>query len=119
MVTLLEFLLSREDFRRSVCPALLVCVHSTYSKSYRARLPSLFSDFRHLKSVNPDGFNSNIHAWEDGLRQGAKERLIPGSDDTVSIYVGPSLFRSLENPGLGRPLAIGAVIVSLINVVGR
>ena len=78
----------------------------------RVRLPSLYSDFRRLKQLNPEGFYSNVRAWEGGLRDAAKRQLLPGTNDTLSVTLSPALTQTLECGEYGRPLAVGAAIVS-------
>lgn len=78
---------------------------------YRARLPALYSDFRPLLTLNPDGFVANVEAWKKGLAAAAKEGRIPGSrNDLLLLKVDEDLMRSLETEEWGRPLALGTVM---------
>ena len=79
-----------------------------------ARLPSLYSDFRHLKGTNPEGFVSNVQSWESGLRDAAREALIPESEDTLLISLGPTIDNALESHDFGRPMAIDAALVGVV-----
>lgn len=79
----------------------------------RARLGALYSDFRHLRTSNPDGYTANIEAWQQGLSDAAKEGCIPsrgGSSDALILKVDDELLRALETKEWGRPLALGTVV---------
>ncbi|POS80694.1 hypothetical protein DHEL01_v200891 [Diaporthe helianthi] len=83
----------------------------------KARVPALYSDFRALRSTNPDGYNANISAWRRGLaglvRAGLLTPSRSGSSPTpnhVVLQADESLLRALESKRYGRPLALGAVI---------
>ncbi|KAH0548250.1 hypothetical protein GP486_008041 [Trichoglossum hirsutum] len=81
----------------------------------RARLPSLYSDFRHQRTTNPDGYAVNVSAWRAALGHAAREGLIPSPDtrsDLLVLRFSDDLRRALETKEWGRPLALGAVIVS-------
>ncbi len=91
---LLSFLLTHEEAFRS-----------------RARLASLYSDFRAQASTNPDGYAANVSAWRKALADAAKAGLLPAGDLLV-VKTGEELLRELEMAGWGRPGALGAVVVS-------
>ncbi|KZF23232.1 Snf7 family protein [Xylona heveae TC161] len=79
----------------------------------RARLASLYSDFRHQQTTNPDGYNANIVAWQTALANAARAGLIPApgaGSDHLTLRTGEDLLRELETKEWGRPLALGAVI---------
>ena len=81
----------------------------------RARLPSLYSDFRHQRTTNPDGYAVNISAWRTALSHAAREGLIPSSgprNDLLVFRFSEELRRALETKEWGQPLALGTVIVS-------
>ncbi|MCJ1472260.1 hypothetical protein MMC13_000907, partial [Lambiella insularis] len=96
MSELLKFLLSHEEQFR------------------RARLPSLYSDFRLQQATNPDGFEANLIAWETGLTHAVKAGLIPGGRDVFSLRMGEPLLRALETREWGRPLALAPVIAAAV-----
>ncbi|KAG8527463.1 uncharacterized protein KY384_007615 [Bacidia gigantensis] len=80
---------------------------------YRARLPSLYSDFQVQRHSNPDGFDANYTAWIDALTKAARAAVLPSpgdTADTLSIQTGEDLLKALETPELGRPLALRAVV---------
>ncbi|MCJ1378471.1 hypothetical protein MMC17_001570 [Xylographa soralifera] len=76
----------------------------------RVRLPSLYSDFRSQQAINPDGYKTNLSAWEIGLTNAAQVGLIPGGKDILSLRTGESLLHALETREWGRPLALTPVI---------
>ncbi|KAF2103436.1 hypothetical protein NA57DRAFT_33354 [Rhizodiscina lignyota] len=89
---LLSFLLTHEEAFKS-----------------RARLASLYSDFRAQASTNPDGYVANVSAWRKALADAARAGLLPGGDLLV-VKTGEELLRELEMAGWGRPGALGAVV---------
>ncbi|KAI9781598.1 MAG: hypothetical protein M1839_005813 [Geoglossum umbratile] len=95
MSELLNFILNHEDQFR------------------RARLPSLYSDFRHQRTTNPDGYAVNISAWRTALGHAAREGLIPTQGprhDLLVLRFSEELRHALETKEWGQPLALGAVI---------
>ncbi|KAL1869914.1 hypothetical protein Daus18300_005375 [Diaporthe australafricana] len=82
----------------------------------KARIPALYSDFRGLRSTNPDGYQANISAWRRGLAGLVRAGLATtGSGSSpnpnhVVLKADESLLRALESKQYGRPLALGAVI---------
>ncbi|WPH04756.1 Hypothetical protein R9X50_00765100 [Acrodontium crateriforme] len=101
MSELLEFLRTHEEAFRS-----------------RARLASLYSDFRSQRQTNPDGYVANTSAWLRALQSAAKAGLIPsqtggtsgGLNDRFTIHTGEDLAKALQSQEFGKPLALGAVV---------
>lgn len=90
------------------------CIHLVTPDYGRVRLPSLYSDFSLQRYTNPDGFDVNVHSWYDVLREAAWEGLLPPGTlgtDILSLTVGEELLGALETDELGRPQALGAVVV--------
>ncbi|KAM3424333.1 hypothetical protein BST61_g11130 [Cercospora zeina] len=89
--------------------------------SSRTRLASLYSDFRHQRSTNPDGYTANSSAWLRALSAAAKAGLIPaqtgqtGGNSRFVIDSGEGLLRALNTQEYGRPLALGAVLEDAVN----
>jgi charged multivesicular body protein 7 len=81
----------------------------TYAHENRARLAALYSDFRHLRTTNPDGYTANIEAWLSGLSHATKAGVMP-SHDLLSFTADDELLRALETKEWGRPLALRAVV---------
>ena len=120
MSQLLDFILNqKENFRRQV--AYQTHTHSVtshYDEFGSVRLPSLYSDFSPQKYTNPDGFDTNVHAWFDVLRKAAWQGLLPPGiprTDILSLTLGEELLVALESEEWGRPQALGAVIVGQYN----
>ncbi|KAI9724123.1 MAG: hypothetical protein M1812_000842 [Candelaria pacifica] len=80
----------------------------------RARIASLYSDFRVQQTTNPDGYAANISAWQLALAHATRKGLIPSagaaSNDLLTLRTGEELLRALETKEWGRPLALGAVV---------
>ncbi|KAI6900326.1 hypothetical protein KC318_g11999 [Hortaea werneckii] len=98
MNELLEFLRTHEEAFRS-----------------RARVASLYSDFRNQRQTNPDGYHANASAWMRALTGAANAGLIPSlsassQHDHFVLQTGEELARALQTQELGRPLALGSVI---------
>lgn len=89
---LLEFLLTHEESFKS-----------------RARLASLYSDFRALAQTNPDGYKANVSAWCQAIQDAANRGLLPGGD-LLTLKTGPDLLRQLQLEKWGMPAALGSVI---------
>ncbi|KAK6544532.1 Charged multivesicular body protein 7 [Orbilia ellipsospora] len=94
MSELLSFILTQEDFRK-------------------ARLPSLYSDFTPLKTVNPDGYTANTTAWKSVLSKATYNGLIPSSSsstDRLILPITPNLLSSLTIRDYGTPTALGCAV---------
>ncbi|PYH41571.1 putative vacuolar sorting protein SNF7 family protein [Aspergillus saccharolyticus JOP 1030-1] len=105
MNDLLEYILSQDQFRKN-------------------RLPSLYSDFPIHRKINPEGYTTNIAAWQHALTSAAKHGYIRSPIPTsksqstggatskanhLILRADESLLRDLEIPEWGRPVALGAV----------
>ncbi|KAK4920571.1 hypothetical protein LTR28_012875, partial [Elasticomyces elasticus] len=97
MSELLDFLRTHEEAFRS-----------------RARLASLYSDFRSQRAANPDGYAANTSAWLHALASASRAGLVPssrpGARNTLVLDTGETLARALQTREWGRPLALGAVV---------
>ncbi|RFU26599.1 hypothetical protein B7463_g9731, partial [Scytalidium lignicola] len=83
----------------------------------RARLAALYSDFRQLRTLNPDGYDANIEAWRKGLADAARDGQIPtkgSKPNLLAIRVDTELLPALETKEWGRPLALGTVITEAV-----
>lgn len=130
----IQFLVAQETgFNRWALPALydvyLLCLPAD---SPRSRLPALYSDFRGLRTTNPEGFAANVAAWRRGLASLVRGGLLPAaaapsasslspsskqaatSNTTARSFLiliaGRSLLDALQSDRYGRPLALDAVI---------
>ncbi|MCJ1437152.1 hypothetical protein MMC27_006537 [Xylographa pallens] len=97
----------------------LLCFLLQHEENFRrVRLPSLYSDFRSQQAINPDGYKTNLSAWETGLTHAAQAGLIPGGKDILLLRTGESLLHALETKEWGKPLALTPVIAAAV-VEGR
>ncbi|KAI9800314.1 MAG: hypothetical protein M1833_003428 [Piccolia ochrophora] len=80
----------------------------------RARLPSLYSDFRRLRTINPDGYAANVKAWQTALAHATRAGRVPpssaGEKDRLVLNTGEELVQALESKEWGRPQALGVVL---------
>ncbi|CUS21110.1 LAQU0S02e06084g1_1 [Lachancea quebecensis] len=77
----------------------------TLSKS---RLTSLYSDFRRLKDLNPEGYEANVRYW----RQVLLDEVL---DDKLICHCGNDLLEELSDKELGPPKCLDAALDSLIS----
>ncbi|KAI5281615.1 hypothetical protein KEM54_003124 [Ascosphaera aggregata] len=95
------------------------------------RLPSLYSDFSTQKQTNPDGYDTNVAAWQKALSQAAlagqlnttalkaRSRTRKGDGTTpdcgniVVLSTSDQLASELETKEYGRPIALQCVIDEL------
>ncbi|EMR83632.1 putative snf7 family protein [Botrytis cinerea BcDW1] len=79
----------------------------------RARLAALYSDFRQQQTLNPDGYQANIEAWQKALAKAARAGVMPSqgsSPDLLILRADDELLRALDTNEWGRPLSLGAVV---------
>ncbi|KAI5292704.1 hypothetical protein KEM52_006130, partial [Ascosphaera acerosa] len=95
------------------------------------RLPSLYSDFSTQRHSNPDGFATNVAAWQQALAQAAlagrltatttpaasseARRQHAGGDAVCVLRAGDQLVSALETRRYGRPVALQCVIDEAIS----
>lgn len=75
-----------------------------------SRLRSLYSDFSHLKDVNPEGFDANVNAWCDLLDQ----CLIHHTFDSSVTLPGAELAVKLADSTYGQPQGLSVVLDTLV-----
>jgi len=97
MGELLDFILQHEQFRK-------------------ARLPSLYSDFRNLKTTNPNGFYANVTAWKTVLADACRYGKVGNAADKLVLSTSEDLVSQLHTQDWARPLALGVVVVSSRNL---
>lgn len=73
----------------------------------KPRLTSLYSDFRKLKELNPEGFQANVGSWRHYL-------LDEFLHDKVILQCGTELLNELADEELGPPLSLDVVLDSLL-----
>ncbi|SCU89050.1 LAFA_0E15918g1_1 [Lachancea sp. 'fantastica'] len=72
-----------------------------------SRISSLYSDFRNLKELNPEGYEANIRNW----RQVLLEEVL---EDEVIVKTGPELLEELSDPQAGQPRSLDVVLDFMI-----
>ncbi|KAB8297728.1 hypothetical protein EYC80_001530 [Monilinia laxa] len=83
----------------------------------RARLAALYSDFRQQQTLNPDGYQANIEAWQKALANAARAGVMPSHGSTPDLLIlkaDDELLRALNTNEWGRPLSLGTVIQEAI-----
>ena len=89
-----------------------------YSTTSTARLQALYSDFSRQKQSNPTSYQSNIEWWRKGLEiivsSGLQTAEETSKSDRLVLHAGRELLELVKLPKVGKPLALGAVIVRLI-----
>lgn len=84
-----------------------VSSHSLFTSS---RLYSLYSDFRKLKEVNPDGFEANLIAWKSLIESLFQKHVFR---DTFVLST-EGLLEELTLANYGKPLSLNIVLDHLI-----
>jgi len=81
------------------------------------RLQALYSDFSRQKHSNPASYHSNVEWWQKALE------TIVGSgiqrthhengskNDRIVLHAGQELIERVKIPKVGKPLALGPVLV--------
>ena len=95
---------------------------SPYSTTSTPRLQALYSDFSRQKQSNPTSYHSNIEWWRKGLEAIASSGLQTqqhateetSKSDRLVLHAGRELLELVKLPKVGKPLALGAVIVRLM-----
>jgi charged multivesicular body protein 7 len=107
----------------------------TYSSTSNSRLQSLYSDISRQKHSNPTSYHSNVEWWQRTLEAlvtkgwlaqstisarsstgAGKGELLERETDKLILSAGRGLVESLRYDGVGRPLGLGAVIVSPVSL---
>ena len=89
-----------------------------FSTTSTPRLQALYSDFSLQKQSNPASYQSNIEWWRNGLEiivsSGLQTLEETTKSDRLVLHAGRELLELVKLPKVGKPLALGAVIVRLI-----
>jgi charged multivesicular body protein 7 len=92
-----------------------------FSTTSHARFQSLYADFSSQRFSNPDSFHANVEWWKRALEaiagrgmqnEKGKEVEGKGSGNKLVLTAGGELAEIVRIQGLGKPLALGTVIVS-------
>jgi len=84
------------------------------------RLQALYSDFSRQKHSNPASYHSNVQWWrkaletlvDSGLQHTPHEN--GSKSDRLVLHAGRELMERVKVPKVGKPLAIGAVLVRFL-----
>jgi len=101
-----------------------------FSTTSPARLQALYSDFSRQKQSNPTSYHANVDWWKKALEalvsSGKQEREVvrdgggdgghddddlPMKSERLVLHAGRDLIERLKIPKVGKPLALGAVLV--------
>lgn len=74
-----------------------------------SRIQSLYKDFRSLKTLNPDGYFSNLNTWKNFLQREYFE-----NHRRILQKLGSSFLQNLSRDDLGPPKSLDVVIDSLV-----
>lgn len=93
--------------------------HSIFQSTSKARLQALYSDFARQKQSNPSAFHANVEWWrktlEGLLDSGLLRGTVGDSESRLVLQADRSLLDCVKLDKIGKPLAIGTVIVSHSN----
>lgn len=78
----------------------------------KARLRSLYSDFRNLKTWNPEGYNANIHTWATAFTELLRGGGAFADKTLISARQLPALFADDTH---GIPLALDCVLDEIVD----
>ena len=110
----------------SALPPSLATSLPPFSTTSIARLQALYSDFSRQKQSNATSYHANVEWWRKALEalvsSGKQDyqshlRLDEGTEDSVGkndrlvLHAGRELIERLKVPKVGKPLALGAVLV--------
>lgn len=98
----------------------------TYASVSSTRLKSLYSDFTHQKHSNPSSYASNVEWWrhtlEAALLRGwlSESSTLSAVPDRLVLHAyGVAFADRFRVEGVGKPLSIPTVIVSIVSLVFR
>src|SRR5258706_15396132 len=107
-------------------PLSLVTTLPPFSTTSIARLQALYSDFSRQKQSNATSYHANVEWWRKALetlvssgKQDYQTHLQFDEDaensvarnDRLVLHAGKELIERLKVPKVGKPLALGAVLV--------
>lgn len=101
----------------SVSPTPMLSI-PPYSTTSTPRLQALYSDFSRQRQSNPASYHSNLEWWHKGLEVIVSSGLQTqhtaeetSKSDRLVLHAGRELLELVKLPKVGKPLALGAVIV--------
>jgi charged multivesicular body protein 7 len=95
--------------------------HSLFQNTSKARLQALYSDFARQKQSNPSAFHANVEWWRKTLEGLVDSGLLHGtvgdSGSRLVLRANRSLLERVKLEKIGKPLALGTVVVSYSNLL--
>ncbi|KAG5724008.1 hypothetical protein E4T56_gene11238 [Termitomyces sp. T112] len=98
------------DSSSSISPILSLHPFSATSTS---RLQALYSDISRQKHSNPTSYYSNIEWWRQVLELAVGSGMQIETPSRILLSCGPRLMDQVRVKGVGKPLALGAVVTEL------
>ena len=88
--------------------------HDPWQGSSTTRLQALYSDFSRQKQSNPLSFQANVEWWKKALQTIVTTALQeePSPTPGLILHADSSLMNLVKVPKVGKPLALGTVLVS-------
>jgi charged multivesicular body protein 7 len=101
---------------------------SPFSATSRTRLQALYSDIARQRHSSPDAYHANVEWWSraieslvesgtQGLSSGKGKEVDNRTRNKLVLGAGRELVEGLRVEGVGKPLGLGAVVVSSTNVL--
>ncbi|KAJ3524539.1 hypothetical protein NMY22_g10955 [Coprinellus aureogranulatus] len=89
---------------------------STWQSTSGTRLQALYSDFSRQKTSNPTSFQANVEWWRRALEEFVDSGFQDESSSNTTksrlvLHANASLLEKVKVPKVGKPLALGAVLV--------
>ena len=107
-------------------PPSLQTTLAPFSTTSLPRLQALYSDFSRQKQANPTSYHANVGWWKKALEElvlsGQQEVVVgtsgtngtaTGKNDRLVLHAGRDLMERVKIPKVGKPLALGAVLVRI------
>jgi charged multivesicular body protein 7 len=95
--------------------------HSLFQNTSKARLQALYSDFARQKQSNPSAFHANVEWWRKTLECLVDSGLLHGTvgvtESRLVLQANRRLPERVKLERIGKPLAIGTVVVSHSNLL--
>ncbi|KAF5380996.1 hypothetical protein D9615_004079 [Tricholomella constricta] len=85
-----------------------------YASTSSSRLHALYSDISRQKYSNPTSYHSNVEWWRKTLELIVSSGLQADTNSRLVLHAGARLMERVRVDGVGKPLALGAVIAELL-----
>ncbi|KIY72107.1 hypothetical protein CYLTODRAFT_344696 [Cylindrobasidium torrendii FP15055 ss-10] len=88
----------------------------SYKTSSKSRLQATYSDFTNQKTANPAAFHANVEWWRKTLESLVSQGAQASTSDRLVLVASRALLDTLKVDGVGKPIALGNVIVSIVYI---